>query len=198
MRVYAQHGVILQRKYKLSYKRRKWNKRDCKELLLTCKSLQDIKTLKESLLEQKLNLQIAYENKSISYNQFNKRSNKLDYTISYFGSNLVSVFIETGLQEILNKNNPQSYRYKARFIIRPCDLPSIKGYELLQKLGYYNKESNPNGVVMDHRYSIKSGISNNVKPEILGKLFNCEFLTYKDNLLKSCNNSINLSDLIAA
>tara|TARA_Y100001951_G_C11288487_1_gene270412 strand:+ start:533 stop:1171 length:639 start_codon:yes stop_codon:yes gene_type:complete len=90
--------------------------------------------------------------------------------------------------------NPSSYRYKARFDINIADLPYIKGYDKLKKLGFYNRKNNPNGVVKDHRFSIKSGIVLEIPPEYLGNLSNCEFLTEKENLVKSSNNSISFEE----
>lgn len=97
-----------------------------------------------------------------------------------------------------DKLTSSQYRYKARFIITPENIKEIKGYKLLQKLGFYNKDTNPNGVVMDHRYSIYDGIKNNIDPSILGKIKNCEFLYYQDNLRKSKTSSISLSELLDA
>lgn len=87
-----------------------------------------------------------------------------------------------------------SYRYNARFTITWENIRYIKGYELLQKVGFYNRETNPNGVVKDHRFSIKSGIDLNIPPEYLGCSTNCEFLRFKDNLIKSSNNSITFEE----
>ena len=87
-----------------------------------------------------------------------------------------------------------SYRYKARFNITWENIRYIEGYELLQKIGFYNRETNPNGAVKDHRFSIKSGIDNNIPPEYLGNTANCEFLSFKDNIKKSSNNSITFEE----
>ena len=70
----------------------------------------------------------------------------------------------------------------------------VKGYDLLQRIGFYNKNTNPNGVVRDHRFSIKSGIIANIPPEFLGNINNCEFLPHKNNLIKSDKNSISLEE----
>lgn len=90
--------------------------------------------------------------------------------------------------------NKQSYRYKARFVINGENISYIKGYELLQKVGFYNRINNPLGVVRDHRFSIKSGMDLNIPPEYLGNISNCEFLLFKDNLVKSSSNSISLEE----
>jgi hypothetical protein len=92
------------------------------------------------------------------------------------------------------KLDKTSYRYKARFNITVQNIETIKGYSLLCSLGFYNKINNPNGVVKDHRFSIKSGMLLNIPAEQLGNINNCEFLSYYDNLKKSSNNSISLEE----
>lgn len=188
--------MVKTRKYKLSYTRKKWIKRDCRELLESCKSLYDISQLRSSLILDKQAVLDDYTNGKISFNQFNKRTNKIDFTISYFSSNLMSVFIEQAIEELEESQNNKclpSYRYLARFIITPQNVSLIKGYELLQKNGYYNKD-NPNGVVKDHRFSIYDGQSLGINPRLLGNIYNCEFLSFKDNLRKGRNSSISLEE----
>ena len=93
------------------------------------------------------------------------------------------------------KGNIYKYRYDARFTIG-TSLYKIKGYDKLIKYGFYNKETNPNGVVKDHRLSIKYGFTNKIDPLIIGHLANCEFLFYKDNIKKSAYCSISLDKLL--
>lgn len=95
---------------------------------------------------------------------------------------------------VYSKIDKSSYRYKARFTITLDNISEIKGYNLLQKYGYYNKNTNPTGVVKDHRFSIKSGIDAKIPPKYLGNINNCEFLLYKDNILKSSKNSISFNE----
>lgn len=121
--------------------------------------------------------------------------------LSRVSKNLKNI-IPVLLEDLFEEENPppltvsekQRYRYLARFKINAQNVSSIKGYELLQKVGYYNKFSNPNGVVKDHRFSIKSGISMRIPPEFLGNLNNCEFILYKDNLIKSSDNSLSFEN----
>lgn len=106
--------------------------------------------------------------------------------------NLLSILLDKiDREERLDKS---TYRYKASFDINIDNISSIKGYSLLQKLGFYNRTTNPTGVVKDHRFSIKSGQLMNIPPEYLGNINNCEFLTYSDNLKKSSNNSISFDE----
>lgn len=162
-----------------------------------CENLQDVLCMLNTINLQRIEL-IRCKQGSDNKNYYNRELEKLK-ALEYFLHNYKFLFIRNSLYEqekLSNPNFSQSYRYKARFKTRPCDLPYIKGYELLQELGYYNKDTNPGGVVMDHRYSIKDGINNKIDPEILGRLYNCEFITHKDNLLKSSRSSITLQDLL--
>ena len=95
----------------------------------------------------------------------------------------------------IDKIDSNTYRYKARFHITLENISSIKGYELLQKLGFYCRETNANGVVKDHRFSIKAGKLLDLPPELLGNINNCEFLTNIDNLRKKEKCSISLEEL---
>ena len=164
-----------------------------------CVNLQDILKLLRYIDSERVSL-IKCKQGSDNKNYYNKELDKLK-ALEYFVHQYKFLFIEASIIEqkkLINPNFEKSYRYRARFKIKPKDLPNIKGYKLLQKLGYYNKDTNPKGVVMDHRYSIKDGIDNKINPEILGKLYNCEFLTHKENIRKSSNSSITLEELISA
>lgn len=123
---------------------------------------------------------------------------KTKYNIELFGWQKTQKTLLNNVDAILeNIKRPldkSTYRYKASFNITLDNIEHIKGYSLLQKLGFYNRQTNPNGVVKDHRFSIKSGILLNIPPKYLGHIDNCEFLTYEDNLVKSSNNSISLDD----
>lgn len=89
----------------------------------------------------------------------------------------------------------QKYRYLASFQILPSNIRSIKGFELLEQLGWYHPQTNPGGVVKDHRLSVKFGFDNNIDPNIIGHLANCEFLRCADNTRKSSNSSVTLNEL---
>jgi len=144
--------------------------KEINELRKTLKSLQ-----KESRAHYKASLNL-------------KRFTKIQKSIGNIAQALLASVIE---DETLDK---KSYRYKARFIITIDNISYIKGYELLQKVGFYSRQYNPLGVVRDHRFSIKAGIDLNIPPEYLGNINNCEFLYSKDNLVKSSNNSISFQE----
>ena len=112
--------------------------------------------------------------------------------------------INTSLEEQnINLNTPSkeiksiiSYRNKCRFKLKLEELQYIKGYSLLEKYGWYNRETNPTGVVKDHRISVKFGYDNNLDPYLLSNSANCEFLTFTDNLKKSSKCSISYEELL--
>lgn len=102
------------------------------------------------------------------------------------------------IESSVNKNTANTisqYRYKARFKNVSSNLNKIKGYGKLVKYGFYNRVSNPNGCVLDHRVSVKFGFDNNIDASIIGHLANCEFLTYNENAVKSKHCSISLDQL---
>ena len=155
-----------------------------------CKTL-SLVHLVSSEIENSINkLERLHYNKDISNNR---------YRIELFGWQKAQKTLLSNLDLILSSLKDEeidksSYRYKAKFNITLDNIEDIKGYELLQRLGYYNKDSNSKGVVKDHRLSIKTGITLKIPPNYLGNINNCEFLTYKDNITKSSNNSILLEE----
>ena len=86
------------------------------------------------------------------------------------------------------------YRYDARFKLTPNIISKVEGYEKLLKYGMFSSD-NPEGVVMDHRVSVKYGFDNNIPPEIIGHYLNCEFLQEKENLAKSSRCSLDIKQL---
>lgn len=84
------------------------------------------------------------------------------------------------------------YRYLASFEITPQNIKRIKGYYLLKDVGIFHPTRNPNGVVKDHRLSVKYGFDNKIDPSIVGHVANCEFLRFGDNGAKSSTCSVSL------
>lgn len=95
----------------------------------------------------------------------------------------------------LLQDRKQRYRYECRFDIPLRELAKIKGYSLLVKYGYYDPETNPNGVVKDHRFSVIEGFESKEPTEIVGHIANCEFLTYSDNAKKGRVSSLTKEQL---
>lgn len=130
------------------------------------------------------------------------RENKDDIKLYFLLQKRINMVLPTMIQSALEeqeysfvpeheKTDIIRYRYLSSFILSAIDIPHVKGYQLLQKLGYYSKD-NPGGVVKDHRISIKVGFENKMKPEILAHPVNCEFLTVADNVKKSANCSLTI------
>lgn len=88
------------------------------------------------------------------------------------------------------------YRYMCRFKICLDNIHTIKGFDKLVTYGLYEKNTNPNGVVKDHRISIKYGFDNNLSHDIIGNIANCEFLRYNENAIKSDKNAITINELL--
>lgn len=116
---------------------------------------------------------------------------------------ITPVFIERALEEQAYLNLPEHqrvdktrYRYLCSFRLTPALLSSIRGYNLLVTHGWYNRETNPGGVVKDHRFSVNMGWKLKVDPEIMSHLANCEFLCNADNIRKSDTCSVTLEELI--
>ena len=97
---------------------------------------------------------------------------------------------------LCKKDDIDKYRYQCRFIVEKNIISHIKGYDLLLEYGWYNRETNLNGVVKDHRVSVKYGFDNRISPDIIGHSVNCEFLLNMDNLSKSSKCSISLEQLM--
>lgn len=152
-------------------------------------------TIVESLTNKNINLLLSIPSK-----ERNKDRLKCLFFLQKRINMYKELFIASALEEqvlFLSKDRIDNYRYRARFDLGNIKvLPLIKGYKLLQKYGYYNKVSNPLGVVKDHRFSIAEGVKRNIDPAILGHLCNCEFLLYNDNLKKGKKCSITYSELL--
>ena len=100
------------------------------------------------------------------------------------------------LNSLYEINSIEKYRYLARFnITDPIIFNNIKGITNYNKHGFYSK-NNINGVVKDHKVSIKYGFDNKIDPLIIGHPANCEFLFYYQNSIKSSNNSISFERLL--
>lgn len=71
----------------------------------------------------------------------------------------------------------------------------VKGYELLEQYGMYDRKKNPNGVVRDHRVSVDFGYQNNIDPKIISHPSNCEFMIHKNNASKTHTSSLTVEEL---
>lgn len=66
----------------------------------------------------------------------------------------------------------------------------------LKELGMYNRHTNQNGVVRDHRLSVFDAFRQRLDPEIVRHPANCQFLTHKDNARKTIKSSISREELL--
>lgn len=115
---------------------------------------------------------------------------------------VLQVFIDQALEDQAYLSLPEHertdkvrYRYLCSFRLDPLQLSKIKGYGLLVKHGWYNRETNPSGVVKDHRFSVNIGWKLKVDPEIMSHPANCELLLNADNIRKSDACSVTLLEL---
>ena len=76
------------------------------------------------------------------------------------------------------------------------DLDKIEGYELLVQHRMYNRRTNPNGVVRDHKVSKDYGYKNKIDPAMISHPANCQFITHKDNARKGYRCSITVEELL--
>lgn len=162
-----------------------------KRLKKKCKTVPNIIKVSKEIENSILKLELLKSTNQISNTKYNTEMFGWLRTQQEL-LNILDVLLDNLKVENIVDN--QSYRYKARFNITIDNISDIKGYNKLQELGFYNKNNNPNGVVKDHRFSIKSGLVLNIPPEYLGNINNCEFLTHKDNILKSSNNSLTFEE----
>ena len=94
------------------------------------------------------------------------------------------------------RTDADRYRYLCSFNIHPSDLYRVAGYDLLVKVGYFNKDTNPGGVVKDHRLSINTAYTGKLNPDLVKHPANCEFLTVSDNARKGARDSLTIPDLL--
>lgn len=66
-----------------------------------------------------------------------------------------------------------------------CELSMLKDYDKWVREGYH----------LDHKYSIVEGFENNVEPEIIGCIYNIQFITAGENRKKHRKCSITLEEL---
>lgn len=98
-----------------------------------------------------------------------------------------------------NKDKMKSYRIKCKFKFSVYSFPELFDLSLIEKFGFYspsNKKNNLTGISLDHKYSIRDGYDNDVDPNIMSHVMNCQILEHKDNLSKGKKSSITLDQLM--
>ena len=87
------------------------------------------------------------------------------------------------------------YREQCQFNLAGV-IDKIEGFDLLKKLGMYDRKRNLNGVVRDHIFSVNDGFKRGVDPKIISHPANCRFITHKSNASKSKRSDITLEELM--
>jgi len=175
--------------------------RKISSLLKNVNTLQGLKVCLSKCDQQIHNLSIMRKNLTKKHAK-EKNSIRREMKFWYLFRNRIyltsEMWVNDALDEQLYQIIPEhertsitKYRYLARFRLNAVELNRVIGYDKLVKYGWYSS-TNPTGVVKDHRLSIKFGFENKIDPKILSHPCNCEFLTFKENGLKSDNCSIGL------
>lgn len=99
-------------------------------------------------------------------------------------------------KKIIAKPTRQIYYYQCNFNFDVKDYPELFDLSLYDKYGYYDPIYNPDGIIMDHKYSKYSGLSNCIDPYILAHPCNCELIRQSENSRKYTDNSITIDQLI--
>jgi len=96
-----------------------------------------------------------------------------------------------------DKNDFNLYHKFSQWICGMFDIVNNEiEIKLLNEFGVFNIKNNRNGVVRDHKFSIKSGFDCKVFPELLRHPVNCQVMTHSKNSKKSCfNDSLSLEEL---
>lgn len=89
------------------------------------------------------------------------------------------------------------YKLECAFRFNIYKYPTIPGYNLLLERGMYNHHSNPTGVVRDHIISKQYGWVHQIPTEIISHPANCQFITNRDNVMKSADSHMELDDLLS-
>lgn len=92
-------------------------------------------------------------------------------------------------------NDKNIYLQQCQFNFDPYAYPQIPGYELLISNGIYHPVNNKNGVCRDHIISKEYGWRNNINPQIISNIHNCQFLLNKTNIEKSSQSWLTLEEL---
>ena len=171
------------------------------------KWLERVDTLPEiAVVEQTLKVRQDQIFKARNEGVISKRSWKDEFSCIQFVRKRIEITLPVMIEDSLERQaylmlpahekcDIVRYRYLASFRITALNIRKVKGFHLLESLGWYDRETNPNGVVKDHRVSVKFGFDNQVDPEVIGHLANCEFLPVKANLAKSSSCSLTLKEL---
>lgn len=100
------------------------------------------------------------------------------------------------MKRIYRRSLQYVYTYQCNFKFDPKQYPKYFDIQLLDIYGVYTPSINPNGMVMDHKYSRHSGYTHKIDPYIMSHPCNCQLLRQLDNGSKYIKNSISLEELL--
>jgi hypothetical protein len=89
----------------------------------------------------------------------------------------------------------RDYREACVFRFSPELHPDKFDLTLVETIGWFNRKSNPNGLVKDHMYSVADGAVNDVPVTVINHPANCQLITYQENASKFSKSSITLEEL---
>ena len=87
------------------------------------------------------------------------------------------------------------YREDCKFDLKGC-VENVLGYPLLKERGMFHKTENRDGVVRDHRLSVKEGYSKGISPEIMRHPANCRFVLATENARKTFLSELSIQELL--
>jgi len=79
----------------------------------------------------------------------------------------------------------KNYRRRVNYWTNKNDLTKLENYANREKFNYH----------LDHKFSIIEGFKLGVPPQIVGSIYNLEFIPFKDNIKKGTKCSISLEKL---
>ena len=88
-----------------------------------------------------------------------------------------------------------NYRRACTFSFNPELYPSKFDLDLIKQFGWYNRETNPNGLVKDHMVSVKYGSEHSIPVNVINHPANCQLISHKENGKKSSQCSISIENL---
>lgn len=169
-----------------------------KETSITNKDLEQVKQIiskhifEDNISPKDIAVMYNYSGKPETFSAF--LTNCLHIKLKSLKESVISYLKRIGYYETLSER--ELYYKKCDFKFSESLYPKIKGYELLEKYGWYNQFKNwENGVVKDHRISKIYGFNNNIDPYLISHPANCEFMLQKDNSIKKENCSLTIDEL---
>lgn len=116
--------------------------------------------------------------------------------VSLRSLSLANIMVNQRLGYYDNKEEEELYKLKCEFRFSSNLYPYLPGYELIKKHGWFDKDSNTNGVTRDHMVSKHYGFMHSIDPYLISHPANCMFMLLGKNSSKGEECSITLQELI--